>query len=260
LRKLRRRLVNGYTNWRFSTEETPASSVGIFVLWAAWPFKIGLDQQYRHLPRLPGGGGAVLDFGCGGGSFLRIAQSCGWNVTGVDPDPKAVANCRSQGLNVLQGGVEQFDGKDGLFDVITMSHVIEHVHDPVGVMKVCHRLLKPGGRLWLETPNVDSLGHRHYTRNWIGFDPPRHLMLFNPTSMRKALIAAGFTHIEPQHGPTSLIGTTMASEAIIKGLPIGSRIKLRSKQKWMIVKNSLLQALDPSCGENLTVVGFKTEG
>ena len=134
-----------------------------------------------------------MDIGCGDGSFLQVAQTCGWDVIGIDPDPKVVANCRSQGWNVLQGDIEQFYDKERLFDVITMNHVIEHVHDPLAVLKACHRLLKPGGQLWLETPNIDSFGHLQYGRNWRGLEPPRHLLLFNQRSLLTALLAAGFT-------------------------------------------------------------------
>lgn len=256
-RKVRRRLVNGYTNWRYSTRERPASLIGVFVLWVAWPLKITLDREYRHLSRLPALGGALLDVGCGDGSFLRIAQSCGWSVTGVDTDPKAIANCRSQGWNVLQGGVEQFDGKDGLFDIITMSHVIEHVHDPVVVLKTCHRLLKPDGRLWLETPNIDSLGHRQYGRNWRGLEPPRHLVLFNGGALTLALATAGFARVESRAGANPLLWISIASEALKQGRPIGSEIRLSRWQRWLIRMNVLLQTMTPSRREFLTVVALK---
>lgn len=257
LRKLRRRLVNGYANWRFSTGETPASSLGILVILLAWAYRRALASEYRHLPRLPAGGGALLDIGCGGGSFLRIAQSCGWQVTGLDPDPKVVASSRAQGWNMLQGGVEQFDGKEGLFDVITMSHVIEHVHEPVAVMKTCHRLLKPGGRLWLQTPNIDSLGHRHYGHNWRGLEPPRHLVLFNRRSLRLGLSSAGFDRIEDRTTCSPLTGMTKASEAIKRGQLIDDEVPLDSAQKWRLRTHKFVAAINPARREFLTLVAFK---
>jgi 2-polyprenyl-3-methyl-5-hydroxy-6-metoxy-1,4-benzoquinol methylase len=205
LRKLRRRLVNGYTNWRYSTLELPATRLGRFAFLTAWPLKIRLDREYRHLPRLPAGGGTLLDVGCGNGYFLHIARTCGWHVVGVDPDPKAVANGLGQGLDVIQGGIEYFDGKDDFFDVITLNHVIEHVHEPVAVLNACHRLLKPGGQLWLETPNINSLGHRHYMKDWRGLETPRHLVMFNQSSLTKALTEAGFSGIKIQSRPSPLL-------------------------------------------------------
>lgn len=257
LRRLRRRLVNGYTNWRYSTDETPASTIGVFVLCALWPLKLRLDHEYRHLPRLPVAGGALLDVGCGDGSFLRIAQSCGWRVTGVDPDPKAVANCHSHGWNVLLGDIEQFKGETQLFDIITLSHVIEHVHDPMAVLRACYRLLKPGGRLWLETPNINGVGHDQYMRNWRGLEPPRHLVLFNWESLTRALTASRFVGIEGRSGSGPLLGMTKASEAIKQGLPMEHEIQLSTAQEWLIRKNELLQALAPEAREFLTAVAFK---
>lgn len=227
------------------------------MLWAAWPLKTQLERGYRHLPRLPIGGGTLLDIGCGDGSFLQVAQTCGWDVIGIDPDPKVVANCRSQGWNVLQGDIEQFYDKERLFDVITMNHVIEHVHDPLAVLKACHRLLKPGGQLWLETPNIDSFGHLQYGRNWRGLEPPRHLLLFNQRSLLTALLAAGFTSVERKGGKNQLPWITWASEAIKRGQRVGSDIPLSKTQRLLILKNVLLQAIAPSKREFLTVGALK---
>ena len=193
VRKLRRRLVNGYTNWRFSTREAPASRIGVSALWAAWPLK--MRARSRISAFTPPSGRRRRATGSRlwrwlvprGGAYVWVGR------VGTDPDPKAVANCLNQGFNALQGGIEQFDGQERLFDVITLSHVLEHLHDPKGVLQACHRLLKPGGQLWLETPNIDSLGHRQYGRNWRGLEPPRHLVLFNPRSLTlRALLRTVF--------------------------------------------------------------------
>ena len=187
LRKLRRRLVNGYTDWRYSSGEEPASHWGILVLLALLPQRRRLDSEYRHSPRRPVNGGKLLDVGCGDGSFLRVATRCDWHATGLDPDVNAVASCRSNALDVLHGGIERFGAVESRFDVITLNHVIEHVPDPIELLRSCYRLLKLGGQLWLQTPNIDSLGSRRYGRHWRGLEPPRHLVLFDPVSLRSAL-------------------------------------------------------------------------
>ena len=58
------------------------------------------------------------------------------------------------------------------FDAVTMSHVIEHVPDPVAFLDKCRRVLRPGGRLVLSTPNVRSLGHKRFRQSWRGLEPP----------------------------------------------------------------------------------------
>lgn len=192
-RKLRRRLVNGYINWRYGAHAKPASPLGVLVVSAIPKLKKLLSQQYRHMPRLPNTGGRLLDVGCGDGSFLRLARTCGWDVVGLDPDPKARANAAKQSLTVYEGGIEYFDGKAKMFDVITMNHVIEHIYEPVKLLKACHKLLKPGGQIWLSTPNIDSFGHQRFQQNWRGLETPRHLVLFNRNSLNQALISAGFS-------------------------------------------------------------------
>lgn len=202
VRKLRRRLVNGYTNWRYSTQAQPASKLGVWVAHALPSYRKVLDHQYRNLPTLPMGGGTLLDVGCGDGTFLALASTCGWKVMGLDPDPKAVANATRQGLTVHEGGVEVFAGQTALFDVITLNHVIEHVYEPANVLAACHTLLKPGGQLWLETPNIDSLGHWWFQKNWRGLETPRHLVLFNRVSLHQACIKAGFVDVRDRPRPS----------------------------------------------------------
>ena len=147
--------------------------------------------------------------------------------------------------------------------MITLSHVIEHVHNPVALLKVCRRLLKPTGQLWLETPNIDGAGHRQYMKNWRGLEPPRHLVLFNSQSLAKALFASGFARIEKRSAWNALIYLTRWSEAIKLGLPIEDEIQLygiqlSSAQRWMLRKNKFVQSIFPSWKEVLTVVAFKS--
>jgi len=134
----------------------------------------------------------LLDLGCGNGAFLLRARSAGWHVTGVDFDEKAVAAACGLGLDVRLGGIESLDPSVEQFDVITLAHVIEHVHHPVEVLQACYHLLKPGGFLWLETPNITSEGHQLFGTNWRGLEPPRHLVLFTLESMKKTLKKVGF--------------------------------------------------------------------
>jgi SAM-dependent methyltransferase len=193
-RPFARVFVNGYRNWRYGTRDEPSTWLGV-LLKALQPLRRAqIDAEMRHLPR-PWPGAALLDVGCGNGVFLRRARDTGWRAVGVEPDPKAAAVAQSQGLNVHVGGIEFLDAVSGEFDLITMSHVIEHVHDPVGLLRACHRLLRPGGRIWIETPNLDSIGHSLYGRGWRGLEPPRHLVLFTYDSMRAMLSRAGFQNI-----------------------------------------------------------------
>lgn len=135
----------------------------------------------------------LLDIGCGQGDFLAKMAKRGWSVAGVDFDPIAVQAARDRyGLDVCVGTVDSIIERGRKFDVVTISHVIEHVPEPVVFLSQCRRLLQPGGRVILKTPNVDSFGHRKYGRAWRGLEPPRHLHLFTVRALHACARQAGF--------------------------------------------------------------------
>jgi 2-polyprenyl-3-methyl-5-hydroxy-6-metoxy-1,4-benzoquinol methylase len=138
--------------------------------------------------------GRLLDIGCGAGDWLHVIRRFGWQAEGVDFDDESVRIAHQQGLTVHFGSVEDQRFPDETFDAITLSHVIEHVHDPIKTLTECLRILKAPGQLVLFTPNVSSLGHRVFGRHWRGLEPPRHLHLFSPRSTRLLLNQIGFNY------------------------------------------------------------------
>src|SRR5882762_2629679 len=140
--------------------------------------------------------GHLLDVGCGTGELLKGMQALGWQTEGVDFDPAAARNARSKGLKVHVGSLEEQKFADSTFDAVTMSHLIEHVPDPVTLLRECYRLLKSGGYLVIITPNVNSWGHRLYRTDWRGLEPPRHLHIFAPAPLRAVLLEAGFHKVQ----------------------------------------------------------------
>ena len=190
-RQLCRKLANSYRSWRFGSDSQSTNSLWAVVAWLIPGLLCVLEYRYRTLPR-PRQGARLLDVGFGDGTFLETAKEAGWQVAGADTDPVTVDSAAMRGLEVRQGGIEVFTDMPGCFDVITLSHVIEHVHDVRAVLRDAYRLLKPGGRLWLDTPNIDSYGHRRFGRHWRGLEPPRHLVVFNWQSLERVLIEEGF--------------------------------------------------------------------
>jgi len=216
-RRFRRALGNGYRNHRYGTAGLPATYFGVVLARLVPPIAAMLDGGMRHLPPLTSGG-RLLDVGCGNGAFLLRARSAGWTVMGVDTDPEAVRIAHGHGLDVQLGGAEMLDRKAEPFDGITLSHVIEHVHNPLSLLRACYGLLRPGGWIWLETPNMEAYGHQRYGSCWPGLDPPRHLVVFAPSALPAALHKAGFRDIEQLPWRPLCISTFPASEAIAKGL------------------------------------------
>lgn len=209
--------LNGYLNSRYGLVRRPAHAMGCLLIPLLPPLRAAADAECRHLPRPPIDGGALLDVGCGNGQFLAVAREMGWNAEGIDFDEQAVRAARANGLEVRHGGIELLQGVRERYDVITLSHVIEHVHDPLDLLVRIHLLLKPGGRLWLETPNLESVGHGLYGPHWRGLEPPRHLVLFTSTSLRSVLRRAGFSHISQKFRGLALYSVFAASEAIERG-------------------------------------------
>ncbi len=139
----------------------------------------------------------LLDVGCGKGTFIARMREQGWEVEGSEVDADAVEYARSiSGLSVHLGSLENIRFPDNTFDVITSNHVIEHVHDPIALIQECLRVLKPGGRLVLATPNIESFGHQYFARHWSHLDPPRHLRLFTMKTLRECAVRAGFRTVD----------------------------------------------------------------
>jgi SAM-dependent methyltransferase len=128
--------------------------------------------------------GSLLDVGCGTGAFLNEMKSAGWQITGLEPDETARRNALELfGIQPLPSD-ELFNLPAQSFDVITMWHVMEHVHELHEYTGRLKELLKPGGRLLVAVPNYTSHDAGHYKEYWAAYDVPRHLYHFSPASMR----------------------------------------------------------------------------
>jgi 2-polyprenyl-3-methyl-5-hydroxy-6-metoxy-1,4-benzoquinol methylase len=134
--------------------------------------------------------GKLLDIGCGKGGFLAMMRDAYWDVLGVEPDrvPRRIAQ-QLFGVPVVR---ETTGLADECFDAVTMSHVIEHVPNPIELLKECSRLLKPGGKLVIITPNIESLGRLIFQSSWALLDPPRHVFLFSLSTLETCVQKAGF--------------------------------------------------------------------
>jgi 2-polyprenyl-3-methyl-5-hydroxy-6-metoxy-1,4-benzoquinol methylase len=129
--------------------------------------------------------GRVLDIGCGNGKFLLKLQRLGWVCQGVEFNQKAVAVCRAAQLDVFQGELTEADLESESFDLITAHHFIEHVANPNQIMAEIVRLLKPGGKVILRTPNSRALGRAWFGRYWFPNEVPRHLILFSIKNLNR---------------------------------------------------------------------------
>jgi 2-polyprenyl-3-methyl-5-hydroxy-6-metoxy-1,4-benzoquinol methylase len=193
LRRVYNLLKADYISIKYGYQGQRRSMVSWIISRLAWLHPVrrdGFDFNASYLSWKPDG--RLLDVGCGRGELLERMQRLGWNVEGVDFDHKAVKGARQKRLRVHHGTLAAQSYRDQTFDAITMVHLIEHIHDPVALLRECHRVLRPGGRLVVVTPNAFSWGHRLYGSDWRGLEPPRHLNIFTPVSLAAAAGQAGF--------------------------------------------------------------------
>lgn len=139
---------------------------------------------------------AVLDVGCGDGFHLSLLQDhgpAGWRLEGVDLDPRAVAAAEARGITVHRGSIEDLSLPEGGYDAALLIQTVEHVEDPAAVLRAIHRVLAPGGRLFLVTDNTGSLDFAiAKRRHWGGYHFPRHWYLFDERALRLLATHTGF--------------------------------------------------------------------
>jgi 2-polyprenyl-3-methyl-5-hydroxy-6-metoxy-1,4-benzoquinol methylase len=129
--------------------------------------------------------GNLLDIGAGTGAFLHHMQEHQWQVTGLEPDPAARERALSlYALNLLSPDHLFHIGEKSM-DVITMWHVLEHVHRLHEYMEQLKKILQPGGLLFIAVPNYTSRDAASYGASWAAWDVPRHLYHFSPSSMEQ---------------------------------------------------------------------------
>jgi 2-polyprenyl-3-methyl-5-hydroxy-6-metoxy-1,4-benzoquinol methylase len=136
-------------------------------------------------------GRRLVDIGCGPGTFLLVARRRGWEVVGIEPTVEPARRAVALGLDVHQGDVSTFgDQRADRFDVAVSFEVLEHVPQPVPILCDIYRVLEPGGHLLVSVPNLDD---PYCLKVQIpSAMPPVHINFFNRTSLRSALITAGF--------------------------------------------------------------------
>lgn len=170
-------------------------TVGRLAMWGKTRLdRLKLRAPLAALGHLPDG---YLDVGCGDGRYLGILQSMGVpraRLFGLELDERAVARARAAGYHAWQVRAEHAGDliAEGSLDMISLFHVIEHVADPVAVIDSLVHLLRPGGVIVVETPNVDSLDASLFRdRFWGGYHFPRHWHLFSERTLRSMLERAG---------------------------------------------------------------------
>lgn len=256
-RKIRRILINGYINKRYGASMQPSSRIGLIICKVFPLLKKSIDLRFRDLPITSKDQQRVLDVGCGSGTFLLDSSLCGWDAVGIDIDQSTVKNCIKHGLTAFQGSLDLFENYKSRFNYITMDHVIEHLHDPVNSLKHCYDLLESGGKIWIQTPNNQSFGHNIFGKNWRGLEPPRHLVIFNKSSIKKALKNVGFKRVHFINSVDPSKRTFSASFAISREISPYSNFRTPFKFDIFAFLSKFASKLFTNKSEFITVIAEK---
>jgi len=136
--------------------------------------------------------GHALELGCGTGAMLDRLARLGWTTEGIENAPMAAARARTHGHVIHTETLETARLKRKDYDLVLGLMVLEHVHQPLSVLKRLYGLTRPEGWLVLSVPDVSGLDRRIFGPHWYGWQLPTHLHHFTPASLRRLLAAGGW--------------------------------------------------------------------
>ncbi|MCX8130825.1 MAG: class I SAM-dependent methyltransferase [Clostridia bacterium] len=151
--------------------------------------RFGEDPQWR-----------IGDIGAGFGIFLDELRKL-WpssSYTAIEPSSEQAEICRKQGFQTECSMLEDLKGYDDYFDFLTAFELMEHLSDPAEFLSKVHRLLKPGGWLWMSTLNGEGFDIQVLWKDSKSIYPPAHINFFNPDSLSSLLESVGFEVLEAE--------------------------------------------------------------
>ncbi|MGM0579993.1 MAG: class I SAM-dependent methyltransferase [Bacteroidota bacterium] len=133
--------------------------------------------------------GRLLDYGCGTGYFLETMKENGWKTYGLEPNEKAreIAKTKSK----VKESLEELNLKNKKFDIITLWHVLEHIHNINDTIKILKTILKEKGKIIIAVPNIESYEQNIFEEDWAAYDVPRHLYHFSQDTMNTLMLKHG---------------------------------------------------------------------
>lgn len=143
-----------------------------------------------------GGPGSMLDVGCGSGDVLVAATERGWSAVGAEPVAESAEAAVARGLDVRCALLQDTGLPEASFDLVTAYHVLEHMADGTGFLRLIARWARPGGHVLVEVPNWRSVHRRAGGEGWIGLRPLEHIAHYTPTTLRNTFVRAGLEPIK----------------------------------------------------------------
>jgi SAM-dependent methyltransferase len=150
-------------------------------------------SQVHLVQRLIGSEGTVLDVGCATGKLIGLLQERdSWVCRGVEFKDEIAELGRRRGRHIITGTIELASLPPETYDLVMLNHMIEHSDRPLEFMEQVFRVLKKGGKVFIETPNADCLDYRLFAGRWGCIHFPRHTYLFSRSNISRLLERSGF--------------------------------------------------------------------
>lgn len=140
--------------------------------------------------------GRVLDVGCGTGGLLDELRQAGCDVHGIELNPDSVKTCIDKGLDVQCGALLNLEVPENSFDTVVLWHALEHLISARKALEKIMRILKPGGRVFIYSPNANSYVARYFRENWWAWHVPFHFYHFTPATICRLAGDLGFTMVK----------------------------------------------------------------
>ncbi len=187
------------------------------------------EAALAEIEQTVGGRGRLLDIGTAAGAFVAAAARRGWQAEGCEPNRwLADWGAKHYAIRIQQGSVFEQPYADGSFDLITLWDVIEHTPDPRQMLERCRALLRPGGTLVVNFPDIGSWIAKALGRRWL-FLTSVHLYYFDRRSMRRMLASTGFevVTVRPHFQRLELDYLLFRGSVLSKGLSSAARAVVR---------------------------------
>ena len=233
-KKTKNQILQEYFNYGkrpLSQLEKALSILKKIVFFAPYLRLVLLGKDIKIIPYQ--GEGRILDIGCGNGRALSLLKERGWDTYGVEVNSQAVDIARDKlNLKVQLGNISDVEFQNNFFDVVIMTHSLEHMANPKEILRKVNRILKVGGTLIVTIPNADSFEARYFRQFWIGWDPPRHLYTFSLKTLKKMLQTIGSFKIKRVKYE---LGTYVLRESL--------RYRLRERSNYNLRDSRLLESI-----------------
>jgi len=163
-------------------------------------------------------------------------KSKGWQVRGVEPSAFGAGQAQREGLEVAHGSLHDAHFPDSAFDYVRSNHSFEHVHNPAEVLAEIHRILKPGGKLFIGIPNTESVPYRVFGKYWWYLGIPLHTFSYGTSNIEVLLRRFGFQieRIYYQSNYSSILGSIQ--------IYLNRNTTRRSTEGW-VIRNPILKML-----------------